>query len=92
MAVLYLALPVSLVLAAVAVVGAGPAGLACAHRLAMKGHDVVVYDALAPPELLEAAPAAAERINVGKRGHDAPTRSQPEITALLIELDSESAK
>lgn len=29
----------------VAVVGAGPAGLACAHRLAMHGHDVVVYDA-----------------------------------------------
>ena len=29
----------------VAVVGAGPAGLACAHRLAMLGHDVVVYDA-----------------------------------------------
>jgi dihydropyrimidine dehydrogenase (NAD+) subunit PreT len=28
----------------VAVVGAGPAGLACAHRLAMKGHDVVVFD------------------------------------------------
>lgn len=28
----------------VAVVGAGPAGLACAHRLAMKGHEVVVYD------------------------------------------------
>lgn len=29
----------------IAVVGAGPAGLACAHRLAMHGHDVVVYDA-----------------------------------------------
>jgi dihydropyrimidine dehydrogenase (NAD+) subunit PreT len=29
----------------VAVVGAGPAGLAAAHRLAMKGHDVTVYDA-----------------------------------------------
>ena len=29
----------------VAVVGAGPAGLACAHRLAMKGHDVDLYDA-----------------------------------------------
>src|SRR5690606_19827408 len=29
----------------VAVVGAGPAGLAAAHRLAMKGHDVVIYDA-----------------------------------------------
>ncbi len=29
----------------VAVVGAGPAGLACAHRLAMKGHSVSVFDA-----------------------------------------------
>ena len=29
----------------VAVVGAGPAGLACAHRLAMLGHDVAIYDA-----------------------------------------------
>ena len=29
----------------VAVVGAGPAGLACAHRLAMRGHDVTVYEA-----------------------------------------------
>ena len=28
----------------VAVVGAGPAGLACAHRLAMKGYEVTVYD------------------------------------------------
>ena len=28
----------------VAVVGAGPSGLACAHRLAMKGHDVVVFE------------------------------------------------
>jgi dihydropyrimidine dehydrogenase (NAD+) subunit PreT len=31
----------------VAVVGAGPAGLSAAHRLAMKGHDVVIYDARA---------------------------------------------
>ena len=29
----------------VAVVGGGPAGIACAHRLAMYGHDVVVFDA-----------------------------------------------
>ena len=29
----------------VAVVGAGPAGLACAHRLSMYGHDVTVYEA-----------------------------------------------
>ncbi|KGM86305.1 NADPH-dependent glutamate synthase beta chain [Roseovarius mucosus DSM 17069] len=33
----------------VAVVGAGPAGLACAHRLAMKGHDVTLYDGRAKP-------------------------------------------
>ena len=29
----------------VAVVGGGPAGLSCAHRLAMHGHDVTVFDA-----------------------------------------------
>jgi glutamate synthase (NADPH/NADH) small chain len=29
----------------VAVIGAGPAGLACAHRLAMHGHDVTIYEA-----------------------------------------------
>ncbi len=34
---------------AVAVIGAGPAGLACAHRLAMHGHDVTVYDARPRP-------------------------------------------
>lgn len=33
----------------IAVVGAGPAGLACAHRLAKKGHDVTLYDAKAKP-------------------------------------------
>lgn len=29
----------------IAVVGAGPAGLSCAHRLAMHGHDVVIFEA-----------------------------------------------
>jgi glutamate synthase (NADPH/NADH) small chain len=33
----------------IAVVGAGPAGLACAHRLAMKGHDVTVFEARKKP-------------------------------------------
>ena len=33
----------------VAVVGAGPAGLSCAHRLALKGHEVVLYDARPKP-------------------------------------------
>jgi dihydropyrimidine dehydrogenase (NAD+) subunit PreT len=33
----------------VAVIGAGPAGLACAHRLAMHGHDVTVFEARKKP-------------------------------------------
>jgi len=33
----------------VAVIGAGPAGLACAHRLAMYGHSVVVVDSRKKP-------------------------------------------
>ncbi|MGE3831817.1 MAG: FAD-dependent oxidoreductase, partial [Parvibaculaceae bacterium] len=33
----------------VAVVGAGPAGLACAHRLAMLGHEVTIYEARKKP-------------------------------------------
>ncbi|MEL6505003.1 MAG: NAD(P)-dependent oxidoreductase [Pseudomonadota bacterium] len=33
----------------VAVVGAGPAGLACAHGLAVKGHEVTVYEAAPKP-------------------------------------------
>jgi glutamate synthase (NADPH/NADH) small chain len=33
----------------VAVVGAGPAGLACAHRLAREGHTVTIYEAASKP-------------------------------------------
>lgn len=33
----------------IAVVGAGPAGLACAHRLSMHGHDVTIYEARSKP-------------------------------------------
>lgn len=33
----------------VAVVGAGPAGLACAHELALKGHDVTIFEARGKP-------------------------------------------
>lgn len=29
----------------IAVIGAGPAGLACAHRLSMHGHDVTIFEA-----------------------------------------------
>jgi uroporphyrinogen III methyltransferase/synthase len=73
----------------VILVGAGPGApdlITLRGERAIRTADAVVYDALAPAELLEAAPAGAERINVGKRGHDPPTRSQEEITKLLIEL------
>jgi dihydropyrimidine dehydrogenase (NAD+) subunit PreT len=33
----------------IAVVGAGPAGLACAHRLAMLGHNVTIYESRDKP-------------------------------------------
>ncbi len=33
----------------IAIVGAGPAGLSCAHRAAMLGHDVVVFEAKPKP-------------------------------------------
>jgi glutamate synthase (NADPH/NADH) small chain len=33
----------------VAIVGAGPAGLACAHRLSMHGHTVTIFDARPKP-------------------------------------------
>ncbi len=33
----------------VAVIGAGPAGLACAHRLAMLGHEVVIHESRPKP-------------------------------------------
>ena len=44
----------------VAVVGAGVAGLACAVRLAMLGHGVVLYEARARERMLEVAPAPAD--------------------------------
>ncbi len=48
----------------VAVVGAGPAGLACAHRLAMHGHDVTLYDArIKPGGLNEFGIAAYKTVN-----------------------------
>lgn len=68
-------------------VGAGPGrpGLITvegARRLG--GADVVVYDYLANPRLLDHAPPSAQRILVGKHG-GGRTVPQAEITALLIE-------
>ncbi|MEW5721428.1 MAG: uroporphyrinogen-III C-methyltransferase, partial [Chloroflexota bacterium] len=68
-------------------VGAGPGdpglitvkGVECLRRA-----DVVVYDRLVAPALLDHAPAHAEKIYVGKASSD-HTLPQSEINALLIE-------
>jgi dihydropyrimidine dehydrogenase (NAD+) subunit PreT len=46
----------------VAVVGAGPAGLSCAHGLARAGHDVVVFDAREKPGGLNEYGIAAYKV------------------------------
>ncbi|UCE85753.1 MAG: uroporphyrinogen-III C-methyltransferase [Deltaproteobacteria bacterium] len=73
----------------VILVGAGPGDpdlITLKGAAALRRADAVVYDALAPSELLDLAPPGAQRINVGKRGHEAPTRSQEETVELLLEL------
>jgi uroporphyrinogen III methyltransferase/synthase len=73
----------------VILVGAGPGDpdlITVRAAAALRRADAVVYDALAAKELLGLAPPGAERINVGKRGHNPPTLPQPETNALLIEL------
>jgi glutamate synthase (NADPH/NADH) small chain len=59
----------------VAVVGAGPAGLAAAHRLAMHGHEVTLYDA---------RPKAGGLNEYGIAAYKAPDDfAQAEVTWLL---------
>lgn len=71
----------------VLLVGAGPGDpglITVAGAQALASADVIVYDRLANPRLLDLAPAAAERCFAGK-GSDARTMSQDEINAKLIE-------
>jgi uroporphyrinogen III methyltransferase/synthase len=69
-------------------VGAGPGD---PELLTMKGArllseaEVVVYDFLANPELLDLAPEEAKRIYVGKKGGD-HAMAQEDINALLCDL------
>jgi uroporphyrinogen III methyltransferase/synthase len=72
----------------VLLVGAGPGDpdlITLRGAKALGRADVVLYDELATSDLLDLAPARAERINVGKRGHEEPTRTQDEINALILE-------
>jgi uroporphyrinogen III methyltransferase/synthase len=76
----------------VILVGAGPGApdlITVRGAEALRRADAVVYDALASKTLLDLAPPNALRIDVGKRGHDAPTRTQEETTALLLRLAAE---
>ncbi len=69
----------------VTLVGAGPGGadlITVRGARALAAADVVIYDRLSDPELLDLAPAAAERIPVGKGKGFGTT--QDEINELLI--------
>ena len=79
----------------VILVGAGPGApdlLTLRGARALREADAVVYDALASRELLALVPEGAELHDVGKRGHEAPTRPQEEITELLLRLAREGKR
>jgi uroporphyrinogen III methyltransferase/synthase len=68
-------------------VGAGPGDpglITVAGAQALASADIVIYDRLANPRLLDLALDTAERVFAGK-GTDAHTMSQDEINAALIE-------
>lgn len=72
----------------VTLVGAGPGDpelITVRGANALREADVVLFDELACDDLLAIAPATAVTINVGKRGHHSPTRSQEDINRLLVE-------
>ncbi|RLT41306.1 MAG: uroporphyrinogen-III C-methyltransferase [Chloroflexi bacterium] len=68
-------------------VGAGPGDpgyITVAGMNALRRAEVVIFDRLAPPELLEEAPAEAVLIDAGKTA-DNHTLTQDETNALLVE-------
>ncbi len=75
-------------------VGAGPGDPAlatAAARAVLAEADAVVYDRLAPPELLTFVPDVAERHDVGK-GPGRHAASQDEINELLVRLGREGKR
>jgi uroporphyrin-III C-methyltransferase/precorrin-2 dehydrogenase/sirohydrochlorin ferrochelatase len=72
----------------VVLVGAGPGDpelLTLKALRALQAADVIVYDRLVGPEILELARREARRILVGKAGH-APSCRQDDINALMVDL------
>lgn len=72
----------------VLLVGAGPGDpelLTLKAVRALQSADVVLYDDLVAPGVLDFARREAEKLDVGKRGYR-PSPGQPDITARLVEL------
>jgi uroporphyrin-III C-methyltransferase/precorrin-2 dehydrogenase/sirohydrochlorin ferrochelatase len=72
----------------VVLVGGGPGDaelLTLKAVRALQSADVILFDDLVSPAVLELARREAQRINVGKRGHG-PSVGQADISALLVEL------
>jgi uroporphyrin-III C-methyltransferase / precorrin-2 dehydrogenase / sirohydrochlorin ferrochelatase len=72
----------------VVLVGGGPGDaelLTLKAVRALQSADVILFDDLISPAVLELARREAQRINVGKRGHG-PSVGQADISALLVEL------
>lgn len=72
----------------VVIVGAGPGDPELLTLKAMRelqAADVIVYDRLVTPAILELARREARRIHVGKEGHGASCR-QEDINALIVDL------
>ena len=75
-------------------VGAGPGApdlITVRGRRRMREADVVLHDDLSSPDLLDEAPAEAERIYVGKR-HGQATMEQDEICALMVRKASQGKR
>ena len=78
----------------VVIVGAGPGdpGLITLNAVReLQAADVILYDRLVTPGVLELARREARRIHVGKEGHGAACR-QEDICALLVDLALEGRR
>lgn len=78
----------------VAIVGAGPGDpelLTLKAVRELQAADVIVYDRLVTPGILELARREARRIHVGKEGHGAACR-QDDISALVVDLALEGRR
>ena len=72
----------------VSLVGAGPGNpelLTLAAVRALRSADIILYDDLVAPEILDFARREAKRMLVGKTGHR-PSCRQDDINALMIQL------